>query len=681
MKKLSLLLLLTSLFLTGLCFHGLSSEGEQAWNALKTYQFGDELVPLIAIESEVRLASGSSETQSKMAAKLASFLNDETTYAGRQFICLQLRFIGTTAEVPILATYLNRPEDSDNARMALQSIDGEEALIPLRKALETFKGEALTGVIASLAHRNDTVSIPALIRWCDSDNPAVASAALAALGTFDTNESVKALMKPRESAAMEKTRWESLLRIGFARLESGNTATAKEIFSTLSDQNLPKNIRYAALEGTLRTFQDKEQNALLSQWFLDDDTVKNTIAASRLKQLSSAQFDALFARIAEMNPQGKAVFLELAAEQQNEKVITYLQKSLETGTASERLSALRALGLLGNPEFIPLLIELLKDPALQEEVADALKQFSKEIIGPPLIRVLEQAELRNKALDILSGIKCYDAIDPLIVMAQSAEITVFIPVIAALGKICDPDDSDIPRMLKLYSASRPGVHREHVERAIVVICEKFPDPATRADIVLRHLRMEHGELPRDDFVTMIPLLGKLGNWRVAELLFPYLTCDQPDLQHSAMRGLCNWPNAEYIDKLWDIAANNPSPLYAQWGLRAYIRVATLRSDRPESETLAMLQRAMKLAKDVSDKRWCISRAATIRTMETVEWTAGYLDDPELAQSACVTIAELARHRFLREPNKERFEPILLKVEKTAEDSGVIERARRSRLGM
>ena len=303
------------------------------------------------------------------------------------------------------------------------------------------------------------------------------------------------------------------------------------------------------------------------------------------------------------------------------------------------------------------------------------------MIGPPLIRALDQADLRNKALEILSDIKYYDAIDPLIVMAQADESAVFIPVIAALGKICDPDDSDIPRMLKLYSASHPGVHRENIERAIVVIGEKIPDPATRADMVLHHLRTENGEILKTTLVTMLPLLGKLGNQQVADLLFPYLTSDQPDIQQSAIRALCNWPNAEYKDILWDIATKNPSPLYAQWGLRAYIRVVTLKSDRPEAETLGMLQNAMKFANDVADKRLCLNRAATVRTMETVEWTAGYLDDSELAQAACETLAELAHHRFLREPNKERFEPILIKVEKTTKDNQVLESVKRSRLGM
>ena len=75
------------------------------------------------------------------------------------------------------------------------------------------------------------------------------------------------------------------------------------------------------------------------------------------------------------------------------------------------------------------------------------------------------------------------------------------------------------------------------------------------------------------------------------------------------------------------------------------------------------------------------RAASVRTLATVDWVAGYLDDPELAQTACKTIVELAHHRFLRQPNKAHFEPILRKVEATAKDKSVAGLAEKARLGM
>jgi hypothetical protein len=145
--------------------------------------------------------------------------------------------------------------------------------------------------------------------------------------------------------------------------------------------------------------------------------------------------------------------------------------------------------------------------------------------------------------------------------------------------------------------------------------------------------------------------------------------------------LCNWPNAEVADRLLELATRSNRQEFRVWALRAYIRVATLPSDRPEAKTLALLQHAMTLAERLDEKRLTISRASTVRLMETVTWIAPYLDDPELCQSACESLVELARHRFLRQPNMDRFRPILEKVARMSKDSNTAERAKRYRLGL
>ena len=95
----------------------------------------------------------------------------------------------------------------------------------------------------------------------------------------------------------------------------------------------------------------------------------------------------------------------------------------------------------------------------------------------------------------------------------------------------------------------------------------------------------------------------------------------------------------------------------------------------------MLRESVNLAERTDEKRLAIQRASTIRTMETVTWIARFLDDPELNQVACQTLVELAHHRFLRQPNMDRFGPILQKTERISKDAAVVERAKRYRLGL
>ena len=594
---------------------------DDAWDAVKTYQYGDDFKPLLAVEAEVQRSVASAEAKTQMAARLAALLNDDTTYAGRQFVCLQLRLVGGAAEVPALEKYLNRPEDSENARLALTDIRCDESLVPLRKTLETFQGRALVGVIGSLSARNDRASIPAFARLIDDPDKDVAAAAMAALGRFGP-EGIHILTKVKGSTVSEAGA--SLIQIASDLADQDKKDAAAKLYELLASDNMSKGVRRAALEGQLRLLDATLRQETISDWLFDDDVERGTIAASRLEELSVEQLNELFNRIETMNSAGRTALLEMASES----------------------------------------AEGVESASLEE-----------------LLEAIQQPATRDAAINVIVAMKYYDAIDPLILLAKIEDDAVADPAIAGLGRLCDPDDYDLPRLLALWRDSRPGSHREKVERAIVVVCEKLPDATERADKLIAILEKQGGGLAGQLLMDALPLLGKVGNPRVAVMIDTLRDAGEPAMQRAAIRALCNWPNADSMDDIWKIATTHSSGQYRQWALRAYIRVATLKSDRPETETLAMLRKAMAIANTAADRQWCLSRAATVRTMESADWAASFLDDPVLSQTACTVIVELAHHRFLREPNQARFEPILLKVEQTARDKDIVERAKKSRLGM
>jgi hypothetical protein len=301
----------------------------------------------------------------------------------------------------------------------------------------------------------------------------------------------------------------------------------------------------------------------------------------------------------------------------------------------------------------------------------------KEVSVVLLDALSHRPAIRVPVIAVLVKLKCYDAIDPLVEIASQTDPAVYAPALEGLRGIADPDKTDIPRLVKLLLRTEPGRHRDEVERTILMVCDKLPADADRSELVLAALaRTDRSETPK-----YLPLLGRLGGPKCLEIIRSGLNSSEPGVQEAAVRALCNWPSAEVADKLLDLATSSENRAFRVWALRAYIRVVTLPGNRPETETLALLQHAMKLAHGVEEKRLAIGRASTVRTVETVVWVASYLDDPELCQSACEALVELAHHRFLRHPNMDRFGPILEKVGRISEDPAVAERAKRYRLGL
>jgi hypothetical protein len=289
----------------------------------------------------------------------------------------------------------------------------------------------------------------------------------------------------------------------------------------------------------------------------------------------------------------------------------------------------------------------------------------------------ERPELRLPVIEVLKKLRCYEAIDPLAALAASDDPAVYEPALDGLRGIADPDDFDIPRLIRLWQKTPPSAHRDEVERTIVLVCGKLPPPADRAKPVLAAL----AKLGSPQSPESLPLLGRLGGAEVLARIDAALAGDDPQTKRAAVRGLCNWPSAEAADRLWRIAAGPGSREVQSWALRAYVRVVTLKSARPESQTLSMLQKAMGRAESPEDRQYVLTRASTVRTIEAVAWIAPYLDDPPLAQAACRAIVELAHHRFLRQPNMDRFGPLLEKVGRISNEPEVVQRAKKCRLGL
>jgi hypothetical protein len=344
-----------------------------------------------------------------------------------------------------------------------------------------------------------------------------------------------------------------------------------------------------------------------------------------------------------------------------------------------KLAGLNMLGQLGDASSMDVLVDALaKGGKVAETAQRALCRLPRDTVAKVMLTAIkERPDIRVAALNVLGQIKYYEAIDPLVALAAEQKADSFKPALDALQGICDPDDADILRLVKLLLTVQEQ-NRAEVERTIVHVCEKAKGPAAdRAKPVMAALaKTDSPELSK-----YLPLLGRFGGPETLKSINEALDGKDEATKKVAMRALCNWPSAEMADRFWKIAESDSNQEFRQWALRAYVRVSTLKSDRPEAETLAMLQKAMKLAGTPEEKQWVLNRASTVRAMDAVAWIAGYLDDPSLNQAACLAIVELAHHRFLRHPNMDRFGPLLDKVSQISKDPVVGERAKKYRLGL
>lgn len=232
---------------------------DKAFEALKTYDFGQDRSVLQPIDKAVAASHSDLAARKALESRLAEILKAEVPMAAKDFACRQLSLAGTAASVPALAALLADDKLSHMARYALERIPDDAAVQALRDALPRVSGLKKVGVINSLAVRRDAPSTAAMAALLQDGDQEVVSAAAAALGAIGTAEAAQALAEFRKKAPQELrlVAADASLACAERLLAAGNKAQAMAIYKALLGADQPRHVQLAARRGLLAAMGQK----------------------------------------------------------------------------------------------------------------------------------------------------------------------------------------------------------------------------------------------------------------------------------------------------------------------------------------------------------------------------------------------------------------------------------------
>ena len=219
---------------------------EQAFEALKTYEWGVDPKTLEPITGAVVASHGDAAARKQLETGLAGALGSDVPRAAKDYVCRQLSSIGTAAAVPALAKLLADEELSHMGRYALERIPAAEAGAALREALPKVDGELEIGVISSLGVRGEPASVEPLGKLLGDAEDAVAVAAAHALGRIGTPAAGKALTAAKARPATQAAIADALLACAESLLAAGDKAAAKAVYERLGKEKASDPVREAA---------------------------------------------------------------------------------------------------------------------------------------------------------------------------------------------------------------------------------------------------------------------------------------------------------------------------------------------------------------------------------------------------------------------------------------------------
>lgn len=232
---------------------------DQAFEALKTFDWGADLKPLSPIEDAIVATRDDPAARAALEARLADVLKTGAPRDAKDYVCRKLMIVGTAASVPTLAGLLPAADHSHMARFALERMPAPEAAAALRNALPKLEGALKIGVIGSLGSRRDSESVTALAGLLANADAAIARAAALALGDIRGPEAAKALAgSTPEAPDAKRAATDASLACAEGLLADGKSAEALMLYKSLTGEQQPKYVRLAATRGMLACAGKKE---------------------------------------------------------------------------------------------------------------------------------------------------------------------------------------------------------------------------------------------------------------------------------------------------------------------------------------------------------------------------------------------------------------------------------------
>ncbi len=230
-----------------------SAAVDQAFDALKTYDWGADPATLKPINQAIIATHGDTAAREALERRLVDALTGGISRSAQDSVCRRLRVVGTTRSIKALAALLPAEGTSHIARYALERIPDEKATVALRDALPQVSSKLKPGIIGALGVRRDSRSIEAISKFLGDSDMQVARAAAQSLGLIGTPAAAKELSRfaKNASANMKIPVADACLICAERLLADGDKSGAIALYEQLRGDDQPTHVKIAAMKGML----------------------------------------------------------------------------------------------------------------------------------------------------------------------------------------------------------------------------------------------------------------------------------------------------------------------------------------------------------------------------------------------------------------------------------------------
>lgn len=578
---------------------------------------------------------GKNEKKKTVEQVYLDALNRSDNKEVKAYFIVNLGLVGSNTAVPVLAGYLADKDLASPATGALETIGTKEAFQTLTTSLSNVSSETRVRILKSLSHNEALPAITAMAKADDKDVKKQALLALArigdpASGTVLLEEAKKNSFKPDVTEATLAL-IEYLNRIKMGGKNELVASYTKEILAGTADPS-QQHFRLAALKLAYADGSENGAKALIAELNRFDPEYRKEIlkiAAGAVNEKTSKLWEKEF-RSASGETQGEILSMLASVNHDDTFVKARLLPALTARNVSVRIAAAEEIGKLRDRKFASPMVEFLLKSREENEMAAArtalLQLIDKDNTGV-IAGAIPAASPKHKI--ILLGIlkekraaSHFDAVSKLTASDDPGVRKTAYETLASLSTA-----KNIDELVGLIGKARNEDETKAIQAAIIAASDR-----ESSAVVLQAYER--------DMIRLLPVLPYVDDPSVLEKVTSAFYDGNEQTREVAFDALANWQNHEAVRTLLKIRRDKALAKYHERAFSAFVSQVS-KSSWTDDQKLLMLREIMTLASGDREKIMVLRAVGNLRTFLSLEFVAGYLDDPALSAAASRSAMQIA----------------------------------------
>ncbi|MDC0048032.1 HEAT repeat domain-containing protein [Verrucomicrobia bacterium] len=594
---------------------------------------GNPSEPLKFIESKAVESLKNPQLRDSLEEKILSSLGTENSRRGKDFLCRMLRIMGTRKSIPLMQKLLKDQEIGHMARYVLASMQYEEAGAALHQSLDTVQDKLKQGIIDSLGDIRYKKAVPDLIKLLDTAS--VSNNATRALGLIG-GDSVGELLVPRLSKTTGKAyrcTVQALLRCAESYLEEGDKEKALSIYNHFTKSGIDPYVILAGLRGVAKV-NGESAVPLLTEAIKSGNNELANGAASIIAELKGNNIGSKLKSLLESAPANMQILLiGSLSEREDKSAIPSITKLTESENLEVRLSAIQALGKIGNgSSVIPLATIASSTSGHERNVSrSALSNLKGNDVQNALKKHLQESlpEIQSELVRAIATRAESTAMNELMILAKSNIPEIRKEAIRGIGNLAD--QSHLDQILILLLNPKEESDRNDIESAIAYSFRRISDKKIQTDALTKALE-KADEIAKP---SILSLLGRDPNEQSLQLLISALK-ETESIQLAAIGALTKWPNHGPANDLLKIASEEKNP-NRDAALNSYI----ILSSKSPNPTLSY-RKALELNNSTATAKKVLAGLGQSGGIQSLEIIKPYLENSETSNEAALAATQVAK---------------------------------------